>query len=396
MTRAFTALLMLAFLGLPARADCLLLKRNGRLQTWGIPSEVGGVEITPENIELYQDQSTGSIETEGYDTVTAKKRDNAKTESFPRSEVVKVFYSTEPEELGNGYASMAAGDFLPAVNDFRDVVNAAGVRDAYKYQALRQIGICYYNAGRVADCIKHYEEWPAVNARQTPEVYRLLADIYIAQKKYDQARARYKMITELPGIPDGWKYLARLGAVKVDTAERKYDDAERAAATIAREAQGKTDLADASVFALVLQAEAIWRGGKNDRLPEASKILERAAAVEGAEPDTRAFLFLTQGNVLYAQGMVEEARFPYMRAALMYPNTGYEGLAYFNAGQCFLDMSMRLDGKEQEKSDKLLVKGMRLLATAAGNYKVGDAAKRYRENKKRYDEIMAKEGAAGE
>jgi hypothetical protein len=76
----------------------------------------------------------------------------------------------------------------------------------------------------------------------------------------------------------------------------------------------------------------------------------------------------------------------------MYPDSGYDGLAYLNAGQCLLDMSVRLDGKEQERSDKLLVSGMRLLATAAGTYNQGDAKKRYRENKARYEEIMAKSG----
>ena len=50
------------------------------------------------------------------------------------------------------------------------------------------------------------------------------------------------------------------------------------------------------------------------------------------------------------------------------------------------------EAKDPVKSDQLLVKGMRLLATAAGTYKSGDAAKRYRENKERYDAIVAKEG----
>jgi len=284
------------------------------------------------------------------------------------------------------------------VSDFKEVVDDPASRDCFKYQALRQIGLCYYSAGRIPDCIKHFKAWPAVNARQTPEVYRFLADLLTDQRKYDEARAQYDEIAKLPGVPDVWKFNARLGAVKVSTAERKYDEAERMAQAIARESDGKLDVVDAHVLALVLQAEAIWRGGKADRLPEAAAILDRAAAIEGVEPGTRAFLLVTQGNVLYAQGgdQVEAARFPYMRAALMYPDSGYDGLAYLNAGQCFLDMSMRLNGKDQAKSDQCLVQGMKLLAIAAGNYKQGDAAKRYRENKKRYDEIMAKEDTGGQ
>lgn len=396
MTRASIAILTLALLGATAHADFLILKRGGKLQVWGMPATVGKasdpIEISPENAELYGDQSTGLIETEGYDVITGKKAPNAKSEAFPRTEVVLVRYTTEPEMFAAGLTEMADGKWIAAINDFKEVVADAEAREAYKYQALFQIGLCYYRAGRIPECIKHFKEWKPVNSVYTPLVYRTLADLLTGQRKYDEARAQYTQIAGLPGITEVWKFNARLGAVKVDTAERKYDDAERAAATIARETQNKADVADANVNALTLQAEAIWRGGKAERLAEATTILERAAAVEGAEPGTRAFLLVTQGNVLYAQGKVDEARFPYLRAALMYPDSGYDGLAYLNAGQCFLDMSMRLDGKEQEKSDKFLVSGMRLLATAAGTWKEGDAAKRYRENKARYEEIMAKSG----
>jgi tetratricopeptide (TPR) repeat protein len=305
---------------------------------------------------------------------------------------VRVIYTTEPDMLVAGFAEMADGKWIAAINDFKEVVADPEAREAYRYQALFQIGRAYIFAGRNADCVRHYGEWKPVNSVYTPMVYRILADLLTDQRKYDDARAQYGKITGLPGITEVWKFNARLGAVKVDTAERKYDEAERAAATIARETQNKPEVVDANVLALALQAEAIWRGGKAERLAEATTLLEKAAAVEGAESGTRAFLLVTQGNVLYAQGKPEEARFPYLRATLMYPDSGYDGLAYLNAGQCLLDMSMRLQGKEQDTSDKLLVNGMRLLATAAGTYKVSDAAKRYRENKARYEEIMAKSG----
>ncbi|HEX5138700.1 MAG TPA: hypothetical protein VFY93_17140 [Planctomycetota bacterium] len=400
MTRASIALLTLTLVAGPAAADLLILKKGGKLEVWGMPKTVGKgtneVEVTPENAELYADQSVGVVEAEGYDSVTAKKTDKSKSETFPRSEVVSVLYNSEPEALSSGFGSMASGQYLAAVNDFRTVVENNAVREAYRYQAQFQIGRCYLLAGRTADCIKHFKDWKPVNSVYTPVAYRILADLLTDQRKYDDARAQYAQIGNLPGIPDVWKYNARLGAVKVDTAERKYEAAEAGAAGIARETQNKPEVADANVNALALQAEAIWRGGKTERLPEAEKLLARADAVEGAETGTRAFLLVTQGNVLYAQRKIDEARFPYLRAALMYPDSGYDGIAYFNAGQCFLDMSGALAGKDQEKSDQLLVRGMRLLATAAGNYKVSDAAKRYRENKARYEEILAKSGEKSE
>jgi len=393
MTRASIALLTLALVAGPAAADLLILKKG---RVWGMPSSIGSgnnaVQVTEDNAELYQDQSTGLIESEGYDSVTGKKSSSSKAETFPRSEIVKVIYTTEPDDLANAYGSMASGQFLAAVNDLRTVTANDKEREAYRYLAQYLIGQCYYRAGRPQDCINHYKAWKPVNSVYTPIVYRDLAGLLTEQRHYDEARAQYAQIANLAGIPDVWKYNARLGAAKVDIAERKYEAAEAGASGIARETQNKPDVADAYVNALALQAEAIWRGGKTERLPEAEKLLERAAAVEGAEPGTRAFLLVTQGNVLYAQRKIDEARYPYLRAALMYPDSGYDGIAYFNAGQCFLDLSGALVGKDQEKSDQLLVRGMRLLATAAGTYKVSDAAKRYRENKTRYEAILAKSG----
>lgn len=401
MTRASIALVTLALLGSAASADCLVLKKGGKFIVWGMPATIGEgantIEITPENAELYADKSTGLIEAEGYDIITGKKTPQGKSESFPWSEVASVFYSTEPDALVTGQGDMQGGAYMQAIGDFKEVVADPEARETFKQQALYLIGICYYSAGRSADCIKHFQAWKPVNSRYTPEAINFLAQLLTDGRKFAEARAQYDEIPKLPGIPDSWKFKARLGSVKVDIAERKFDDAERTAQGIARETQGKPGLEDANVLAAVLQAESIWRGGKTERFPEAATTLDKAAAIEGATPGTRAFLLVTQGNVLYAQGKVEEARFPYLRAALMYPESGYDGLAYSNAGQCYLDLSMRLDGKDQAKSDDFLVDGMKLLATAAGQYRQADAAKRYRENKPRYDAILAKEdpGAAG-
>ena len=399
MTRALIALVTLALLGTTAGADFIILKKGNKFTVWGMPESVGGganpIPISAENAALYGEQSTGIIEVEGYDALTAKRTPTAKAETIPLTDVVAVFFTTEPDLLVSGLAQMDAGQYGPAIRDLKDVVEDPATRDAYRQKALYQIGVCYYYMGRKPDCIKHFKAWKPVNSKYTPEAISRLADLLTEDRKFAEARAQNDEIPKLPGIPDSWKYKARLGAVRVDIAERKFDDAERTAQSIARETQSRADLADATALAMVLQAEAIWRSGKADRLADAGPILDRAAALEGASPGTRAFLLVTQGNVLYAQGKVEEARFPYLRAALIYPDSGYDGLAYLNAGQCLLDMSMRLEGKEQAKSDKYLVDGMKLLATAALTYRQADAAKRYKENKARYDAIIAAEAGGG-
>lgn len=398
MTRATLSLVVLAVLGSAAGADCIVLKKGGKLTLWGAPQTIGNppnqIEVTPENIDLYSEQTTGVIDSEGYDGVVCRKsKESKQTETFPWSEVDRVLYSSEPDALGTGLTNMEQGNWLQAVNDFKDVAEDASVRDTFKYRALYLMGVCYYNAGRPKDCIAHLKAWKPVNSTFTPEAYRMLAELLTDQRQFAPARAQYEEISKLPNIPDAWKVKARLGAVKVDAAERKFDDAERTAQGIARETQGRPELADANVLALVLQADVIWKSGKADRLPEAAAILDRAVPIEGATDETRAYLFLTQGNILYAQKKTEEARFPYMRAALMYPDSGYDGLAYLNAGTCFLDMSGQFDGKDQAKSDDYLVKGMQLLATAAGRYRNPEAAKRYRENKPRYEAVTAKTGS---
>jgi len=53
MTRATIALVTLALLGSAARADCLVLKRGGKLQVWGMPATIGqgnnAIDVTPDS-----------------------------------------------------------------------------------------------------------------------------------------------------------------------------------------------------------------------------------------------------------------------------------------------------------------------------------------------------------
>jgi tetratricopeptide (TPR) repeat protein len=392
----------LALLPALASADAIILKRGNRLQVWGIASTLGEganqVEVTPENVGLYAERSTGVIDAEGYDNITCRKTDKTKqVETIPWSEVVgDVFYSSEPDGLVAGLDDMSVGNYAQALAGFKSVAEAADTRETFKYRAQFLMGICYYQSGRVKECIALFKGWKPVNSRWTPEAYRILAELLTEQRQFAEARAQYEEIGKLPGIPDGWKFKARLGGVRVDIAERKFDAAERTTQVLARETQTRPELADAHILSLVLQGEAIWKGGNADRLPEAEGILDRASKLDGASKETRSFLLVTLGSVLYAQGStpgkVEAARFPYLRAALMYPDTAYEGSAYHNAGLCFVDMSGRLDGKDQAKSDDYLIKGMRLLGTAAGRFKNAEAAKVYRQHKKRYDDLMAKQG----
>ncbi|MHC4971072.1 MAG: tetratricopeptide repeat protein [Planctomycetota bacterium] len=402
MLRTTVTILTLLLLVPVATADVVILRKGKKLQFLGIKSKIGDTEITLENIELFIEKSTGVIDREGYDGLDFRKSLKAKnSKTYAWGDVVKHYYHPEPVALQDGYDQMRLGAYAQAIRSFREVITNPEERDVFKPDAYFRIGYCYYSAGNLKSAIGHLSNWRWQDSTYTPEVKRFLAEIYISRRQFTTARDQFNQIAALPGIPANWKYKAELGNVKVDIAERKYADAERKAKSIAGQTTGTIELADANVLAHILQAQAILQSDAADRLPEAEALLEKAADVKGAPNVTRANLFATLGDVQYKQGKLEEARFPYMRVALMYPDQpAYVAHALFNAGQCFLDMSGRA-ADDQAKSDKYLVSAMKLFAQCAGRYRgqppaVG-AAKAYRANKKRYEEIRAKEeaGAGG-
>jgi TolA-binding protein len=402
MLRTTVSILTLLLLVPVATADVVILRKGGnKFQILGIKNKVGTVEITVENVELFLEQSTGIIDREGYDGLDFLKNiksKNAKTYSW--AQVVRHFYSTEPDALLDGYDQMRLGAYAQANAAFEEVLDDPGVREVFKPDAYFRMGYCFYGQGNIKKVIQHFSNWSWPNSRYTPEVKRFLAEIYTSRKQFTTARDQYKKIGALPGIPPNWKYKAQLGNVKVDIAERKYADGERKAKSIAAATNGNAELADANVLAHVLQAEAILQAGEDDRLPDAEALLMRAIDTPGAPDTTRAYLFTTLGDVQYKQGKLEDARFPYMRVVLMYPNeAGYVAHALLNAGQCFLDMSGRLIDKDKALSDKYLVNAMKLLAQCAGRHRGSEparaAAKAYRAHKPRYEAIRAAEEKAG-
>ena len=382
--------------------DVVVLRKGKKFQLLGIKDKIGGVAITPDNVELFLDKSTGIIDREGYDGLDFRKNIKSKTvKTYTWGAVIKHLYSTEPEALLDGYDAMRLGGFLQAASNFKEVLSDPEARDVFKPEAYYRIGLCYYSAGRLKACIDHFSRWRWQESRYAPEVKRFLAEIYTSRKQFTTARDEYNQIAAMTGIPRNWRYKAQLGNVKVDIAERNYADAERKAKSIAAATTGGVELADANALAHILQAQAILQSEAADRLPEAEVLLTKAVDIPAVPTSTRAYLYTTLGDVRYKQGKLEEARFPYMRVALMYPNEpGFVAHSLLNAGQCFLDMSGRALDVDKVKSDQYLVNAMRLLAQCARRYRGYDparaAAKAYRAHKKRFGELQAKtEEAAG-
>jgi tetratricopeptide (TPR) repeat protein len=406
--RIVAASTLVALLGTAAFADVIVVKSKGKERPLGLPSKVGPegneIDVTVENWRRFEQESTGLIDRDGYDGIEFRENAKKKAEFFPRADIVDYSFTTEPDAMLEGIDRMATGNYAQALGAFQEVLQDAEAREAFKVEARFKIGICYVAAGNTAKAISHFSAWPDVNSIYTPHVHRILAEIHTERNAFDKARESYAKIGGLGGATEEMKLLSQLGGVRVDIAERKFDEAEAAAKRIA---SGAGSLANVRAFAVALQGEAILRSGKKERLPEAQSALEAATAnLDGVDESRRAHLFSTLGDVLYAQGKLEDARFPYARVFCLYTDEpAFVASSLQNCGQCFLDLSGR--AKDQAEKDALLIKGMRLLGECAGRYRgtgsAREAAKTHRANKAAYDEarrrageVVAEEGAEAE
>ena len=388
MHRFVLALTVSCFLAPAATADLLVIKgkKKGSVSFVGIKKEIGGNVLNLGNVAAFADKSTGVIVREDYDGIAIKKRAKDKKPVFyPRDVILKHIYTTEPEKLLDGFDQMAVGAYAQAIGSFRQVASDAAVPPVHRAEANFQIGQCYLRTGNRNNALAVYGRWEASKSVYTPDVFRLVGELQIARKKFKAARAAFNKIGALPEITEVWKFGGRLGLVKGDIAEREFDDAEKAAKRVIARIAQKEKLSDPLALALTLQAKAILGSGNKDRLAEAETALKRAAKLK-ASMTTRAELYATLGDVQYAQGDPDKARFAYMRVPLLFrAERGFAAHALRNAGQCFLDMSGRAKTTDAKASDELFLKGMDLLAQCAGRHRSTtagrEAATAYRQRK---------------
>ncbi len=391
------ALLLLAVT--TVSADVVVLEgRRGKIRLFGIKSEINGEPVTLQNLDRFLEQSTGVVEKDGYKQVVAKKTANAKPETFSRDQVLEVRFSTEPDDLLDGFDAISARQLGRALALFKDVRDDINQREVFRIEAAFRIGLIYIQGNKHKTAINVLSNWKHTESVYTPQVHQRLALLYTRYRLYPKAREQYKKIETLPGITARWKHMGRLGSAQVDLAERKWGAAEQTAAGVYNSTQSDKALADAAVYAAAIRGKAILGSDNKERLPEAETFLTKAGNLEGAGPAYTAFLFETLGDVLYAQGKLEDARFPYMRVVCLYPEqTSQVSNCLQNAGQIYVDMSAWPKNQEIEgRSDELFVKGVRLLFECASKYgstQAGSLARQaYRKHKERY--LALTEGAA--
>lgn len=389
------AMLLAALVAATASADTVVIKKGkNRYDFLGLRSRMNGVEVTIENWQAFADEGNAVVERVGYDAVWVKPRANSrKAEKYPLSSVVEIRYTTEPDNLLAGYDLQSTGAWGRAIGAFRAVANNNDARPVYRVEAQFQIGVTYLRGGSSKQALDHFQKWTIEDSKYTPVVYRLVGDLLTQRKKYAEARSWFEKIGALPDISEDWKLKARLGGVRVDIAERKFDEAENNARAIARAAES-ANANDSLAGAYALQASAMLASGNKDKFPAAQKLAEQAVALEGVTDSTMAVAYSGLGDIIYAQGKPEDARFAYMRVVLLYPEeSGHVAHSLENAGQCFIDMADRAKD-DQAKHDDLLVKGIKLMRECYSRHRGSGSARTarsvYRKRKADYEAALAR------
>lgn len=404
MTRTITlslgVVLLIGIASTATQADVLVTKKGRGVRILGVDKKIGDVEIGEANWRIYLGKSIGVIVELNYDSIVWKKNTKSnKPMTISMSDVVE--YAFRPEnrhqglDLGNG--ALANGNLANAIREFKSVLEDANARPADKAAANFQIGYAYLATGRVPSAQKHFQNWSGeAKSIWTPEAYRLLAEIQTGKQKFADAVKSYQRIRDLPDITDAWKLKADCGMVKVMIAQRKFKEAEAEAKRIAGEAAQKKNSNDSRALAIGLQAKAIIASQEEARLPEAENLVRKGLELEGISSTQAAFLNSTLGDSLYAQGRLEDARFPYLRVVELYPQErGFVANGLLNAGNCFIDMAIRAqnDGNE-ELYCELLKKGMSLISECGVKYRGTGSARMasgvWRKNKAAYEKCKKK------
>lgn len=404
MYRLTLATLLICWAATSARADALFLKdeRTGKLEVEGLDKEINGVPVTPDNVALFLEQSKGYIARLGYDGIDwARSEKSRNTDFYPWSRISSFHFtpSQVPPALLDGEDSIALQAWSQAISAFRDVWDDTEQREAFRYEALHKMGLCYALAGNFKSATSHFEKWPTeANSIWTVRALDLHARILLTLNQVAKAREVYAQLGALPKLPDDWKQKAALGDVRADLQERKYADAKRKARGVAAATENKRGLESVYALAEALYAAAVVGGGEADAMPGAQANLEKAARLDGLDDETAAEVYLQLGHAVYAQGKPDAARFPYMRVVTMYPDqTAFVSDALLNAGQCFLDLATQADNATRTaEADELTIKGMKLLYECAARYRSTGAgqkaAQTWTQNRRRLTEAEGRQG----
>jgi len=375
---AFVALLVVAG---SAPADVVITKK-GRI--YGLPSKINRVDVTPHVAKQNLSKSRGNISAYGYRGLTFTR--GKKNTLIPYAGIVYEAFTEEDADWADGMRNLDIGDFGQALAAFQDCVKSAEARPIFMIDSTYWSIICLASQGNWRAATPMLSSWKFPDSRWTLQVNRILGERYIFKKNYAAARKAFAATIALPEIGAVHKLKAKLGGVKVDLAEKKFNDAKTNLTVIATQAKREKNADDVLVLIAVLNAK-LAMASDDGNLEKAKKDLQEAAKLDVVD---KAALYEGLGNVQFKMGDHDGARYAYLRVITMYPGeVNIVSNSLLSAGQCFLNLYEKAKNDEQtDEACQYLTEGMTLLKQAGGaRYRNKEARKTYRQYKPALDAL---------
>ena len=387
-----SVLLLVLLLAPVVAADALCVKTQKGKRVLGLPTSMGQVKITCDNYVLYVEDSKAKILENRYDGLKVKVK--GKERLYAHSEVDSFEFTEIPEDFTDGKAQQGVRAYQQARRAFAALKDDQEAPAVFREAADYEYGMCLLGLGKPKTAKTHFSKWSYTPSYYTPLVYELQAKMALIAKDYAGARARYRAISLLPGIPKAWAYKGKLGDALVDLEEQKYDEAERTAAALLREMGAAEQLADPRAQAHAIIARAVHKGSQVARYEEALQKLQAAKDIAGVSSARMGDVYKTEGDLLFSLKRPDEARYAYMRVWTVYDDEPANvAHCLMNAGMCFINLSALEEGKDQAKSDDFFKKGFRLFQECASRYRGTPAWKQavamYRQYKPKNDKLAA-------
>jgi tetratricopeptide (TPR) repeat protein len=196
-------------------------------------------------------------------------------------------------------AKMSANQPL-ARRNFEFRVAALRSRQAIEFDSFVEPAVEKLNSFKTT----HPDSW------QISQVYRLLANVYLAQKKYAQAEKTYLELTKAP-VSEDTKNEAEYLAAQVNVQANNYDQALKSLRALANRLPKDNRF---GMKARVAEAECLAVANKHD---EANKVLKQILK-EATDKNLKAMAYNTLGKNLYKQGQLKEARWEFLWVDVVY------------------------------------------------------------------------------
>lgn len=227
-----------------------------------------------------------------------------------------------------GESHQAASEWPPAIDAYQKAVQAAK-EPALKEKSQFKLGWARFQAGQFPQAAAEFKNQLASFAQGSlvPDATYFAGEAYYRDKKYEPALEQFKHAIEQKHE----KYLAQ-------ALYRAGDSAAHLKRWPESEAHYRSLLEKFPAFELRSEARygLGWALQNEEKLDEARKVYEQVA--KETETETAAKSRFMIGECDFREKRYEEAIEHFLTVALGYPYDEWQGLGYFEAGRCFIEL----------------------------------------------------------